>query len=79
MRGQIKGDAQALLAGGQIALVKGIALLHRAESGILGDGWVRRCFQAGRMNAYLADGPGPIGVHGGIGSARIWILSGKLR
>ena len=37
MRGEIEGDRQALLAGGEIAPVEGVGLLGRREAGILPD------------------------------------------
>ena len=51
--GQIEGHRQPLLAGRQVAAVKGVGFLGRGEPGV------------------LADGPGPIGVHGGHGPAHI--------
>ena len=36
--GQIEGDRQALLAGGEVAAVEGVGILRRGEAGILPDG-----------------------------------------
>ncbi len=38
VRRQVEGDAQALLAGGQVALVEGVRLLGRREAGVLAHG-----------------------------------------
>ena len=38
MGGQIEGDRQALLAGGDVAPVKGVAFLGGGEAGVLADG-----------------------------------------
>src|SRR5262249_14451648 len=38
MGGEIEGDRQALLAGGEVAPVEGVGILRRGEAGILPDG-----------------------------------------
>jgi hypothetical protein len=51
VRGEIERDAEALLAGREVAAVEGVALLRRGEARV------------------LADGPGLLDVHGGVGPA----------
>ncbi len=37
MRGEIEGDGQALLAGGEVATIEGVGVFRRGEAGILPD------------------------------------------
>ena len=59
--GQVEGDRQALLAGGEIAAVEGVGLLGGGEAGVLADGpRLGRVHRRVRARAGTAGSPGQV-------------------